>query len=115
MVGALQHTVRLHRNHCCLYHSVIFEQHAGITGFETASNYVEEMRDSGVFVSTVNGMWCVEVLHFHNVVRCCVCVLKHAYCEARTAFGMYGGVVWRRKPERCGHLVCNCSFNPCLS
>jgi hypothetical protein len=36
----------------------------GITGFETASNYVEEMRDSGVFVSTVNGMWCVNVLHF---------------------------------------------------
>ena len=30
---------------------------AGITGFETASNYVEEMESPAVFVSTVNGMW----------------------------------------------------------
>jgi hypothetical protein len=26
-----------------------------------------------------------------------------------------GGVVWRKKPERCDHLICNRSFNPCLS
>jgi amino acid transporter len=31
----------------------------GITGFETASNYVEEMRDPAVFVTTVNWMWLV--------------------------------------------------------
>jgi amino acid transporter len=29
----------------------------GITGFESASNYVEEMNNSEVFVSTVNWMW----------------------------------------------------------
>lgn len=29
----------------------------GITGFETASNYVEEMESPQVFVWTVNGMW----------------------------------------------------------
>jgi hypothetical protein len=29
----------------------------GITGFETASNYVEEMRDPGVFVTTVSWLW----------------------------------------------------------
>lgn len=29
----------------------------GITGFETASNYVEEMANSMVFVNTVNYMW----------------------------------------------------------
>ena len=34
-----------------------FSPHAGITGFETASNYVEDMRDPGVFVTTVNWMW----------------------------------------------------------
>ena len=29
----------------------------GITGFETAANYVEEMRDPGVFVTTVDWLW----------------------------------------------------------
>ena len=29
----------------------------GITGFETASNYVEELADISVFVNTVNWMW----------------------------------------------------------
>jgi amino acid transporter len=29
----------------------------GITGFETASNYVEEMESSQTFISTVNWMW----------------------------------------------------------
>ena len=29
----------------------------GITGFETAANYVEDMRDPGVFVTTVNVLW----------------------------------------------------------
>lgn len=29
----------------------------GITGFETASNYVEDLADTSVFVSTVNWMW----------------------------------------------------------
>jgi hypothetical protein len=29
----------------------------GITGFESAANYVEEMRDPGVFVTTVNWLW----------------------------------------------------------
>lgn len=29
----------------------------GITGFETASNYVEELATTDVFVTTVNGLW----------------------------------------------------------
>jgi amino acid transporter len=29
----------------------------GITGFETASNYVEEMKSAAVFRSTINWMW----------------------------------------------------------
>lgn len=38
----------------CLFLNICI---AGITGFETASNYVEEMRDPGVFITTVNAMW----------------------------------------------------------
>lgn len=34
----------------------------GITGFETAANYVEEMREPGVFVTTVDWLWYVCVL-----------------------------------------------------
>jgi amino acid transporter len=33
----------------------------GITGFETAANYVEEMHSSKVFMSTVNWMWYVSL------------------------------------------------------
>lgn len=34
----------------------------GITGFETAANYVEEMRDSSVYVSTLRNMWWAAAL-----------------------------------------------------
>ena len=31
----------------------------GITGFESAANYVEEMKENAIYVSTINWMWLV--------------------------------------------------------
>jgi hypothetical protein len=50
-----------------LIHYVLYA--TGITGFETASNYVEEMRDPGVFVTTVSWLWYALWWFF-----CCACV-----------------------------------------
>jgi amino acid transporter len=46
----------------------------GITGFETASNYVEEMRDPGVFVTTVSWLWyALWWCYCSYLVRCVAC------------------------------------------
>ena len=37
----------------------ILHIYIGITGFETAANYVEDMSDPSVFVTTVNVLWYV--------------------------------------------------------
>ena len=39
----------------------------GITGFETAANYVEEMKDSKTYVTTLRNMW-VSVAFFNPVI-----------------------------------------------
>jgi hypothetical protein len=73
----------------------------GITGFETAANYVEEMKDSKTYVATLRNMW-VSVAFFNPVLgllAMCVLPMASIYTYTSNLLGPMAEVVGGRYLE----------------